>query len=139
MWWQSELIIQTERRGLYLITDEVLNVINSRLPEKGLVHLFIKHTSASLLLQENADPSARHDLESYMEKLAPESQEWHTHTTEGPDDIAAHLRSAVTPTSLTIPIIQRRLGLGTWQGIYLWEHRRSPHRRKILLTLQGEG
>jgi secondary thiamine-phosphate synthase enzyme len=93
------------------------------------------HTSASLLIQENADPTARQDLEEFLERLAPEGQSWHRHTLEGPDDTTSHLKSALTNSSLNIPISNCALGLGTWQGIYLWEHRRSAHLRRLTLTV----
>lgn len=133
---RTEIIIETKRQGLHLITREVAEAL-ARFQNDGpaLLNLFIKHTSASLLIQENASPSARADLEEFINRLAPENQSWHRHLDEGPDDTASHLKSAVTPTSLTVPVNGTRLDLGTWQGIYLWEHRRHPHRRKIVLTL----
>lgn len=99
----------------------------------GLCTIFIRHTSASLLIQENADPSARHDLETWINRLVPENDPHFTHTDEGPDDMPSHIKAALTATSLSIPIIGGRLALGTWQGIYLWEHRRSPHTREVVV------
>ena len=100
---------------------------------EGLCTVFIRHTSASLTIQENADPSARHDLERWLERLAPEGDPAYTHTVEGPDDMPSHLRAAVTATSLGIPIVDGRLALGTWQGIFLWEHRRSRRSREVVV------
>ncbi|MCB0385451.1 MAG: secondary thiamine-phosphate synthase enzyme YjbQ, partial [Bdellovibrionales bacterium] len=103
----------------------------------GLVHLFLQHTSASLVIQENADPTAKADLETFLERLAPENETWHTHTIEGPDDTTSHLKSALTQAFLVLPVRNGRLALGTWQGLYLWEHRKAPHRRKILVTVMA--
>lgn len=100
--------------------------------------MFVQHTSASLLIQENADPSARADLETFFARLAPEDEAWHTHTAEGPDDMPAHLRAALTNTSESIPVVEGRLGLGTWQGLYLFEHRRRAHRRRLVVTVSGD-
>lgn len=126
--------ISTQGKGLYLITNKVKNAL-PQLPKQGLLNCFITHTSASLLIQENADPTAKQDLESYFDLLAPENQSWHRHTLEGPDDTTSHLKSALTQTSLNIPIREGRLALGTWQGIYLFEHRVQSHSRKILPTV----
>ena len=104
----------------------------------GMCHIFVQHTSCSLVIQENADPSARKDLEEWLARLAPENDPLYTHTLEGPDDMPAHLRAAITHTSESIPIVDGSLGLGTWQGIYLWEHRRLTSPRQIVLTLMGE-
>ncbi len=134
---QDIIAIQTQGAGLYLITDKIIQALGSNLPDMGLLNLFIQHTSASLLIQENADPTAREDMEEFFNRLAPENQSWHQHTMEGPDDTTSHLKSALTHTSLNIPITKGRLGLGTWQGIYLFEHRRAPHERKIILSLMG--
>lgn len=133
---RTEIVIDTKRQGLHLITREVEEAL-ARFQNTGpaLLNLFIKHTSASLLIQENASPSARTDLDEFINRLAPENQNWHRHLDEGPDDTVSHMKSAVTPTSLSIPVNGTRLDMGTWQGIYLWEHRRDPHRRKIVLTL----
>ena len=105
----------------------------------GLCHLFVQHTSASLLIQENADPSARADLETYFARLAPHDEPWYTHTAEGSDDMPAHLRAALTQTSEQIPVVEGRLGLGTWQGLYLFEHRDRSGTRRIVVTVQGDG
>ena len=131
---QSAISVQTKGKGLYMITDLIEKALGE-MPEQGLLNVFISHTSASLLIQENADPTARQDLEEYFDRLAPEHQDWHRHTLEGPDDTTSHLKSALTSTSLNIPIVNKRLGLGTWQGVYLFEHRTSPHRRNIILSV----
>lgn len=132
--WQKEISIQAPRKGLNLITPVIKENLPG-LPENGMLNVFIQHTSASLLIQENADPSARRDLETFLEKLCPENQSWHTHTLEGPDDTTSHLKSALTTVSLNVPICNHDLSLGTWQGIYLWEHRDSTPRRKLILSL----
>lgn len=132
---QHSLTISTEGRGLYLITDHVLSALSQPLPAKGLLNCFIRHTSASLLIQENADPSARRDLENFLNRLIPDEQSWHEHTLEGPDDTTSHMKAALTQTSLTLPIRDGQLGLGTWQGIYLWEHRQAAHQRQLIITV----
>ena len=134
---QTKITFSTRGRGLYLVTSEVTRELQSCTFETGLVNLFIQHTSASLLIQENADPTARKDLEKFIDRLVPDGESWHVHTLEGPDDSSSHMKSAITATSLTIPWIGGKLGLGTWQGIYLWEHRTSSHQRKIIITAQG--
>ena len=131
---QQTIYIETHRRGLYLITDQVKAAF-SELPKTGLLNCFVHHTSASLIIQENADPSAQTDLETFINKLAADSEPWHKHTHEGKDDTTSHMKSALTSTSLNIPVIDGRIGLGTWQGVFLWEHRLAPHRRKITLTV----
>ena len=132
---QSAIEIKTEGRGLWPITSQIVESLANQLPETGLLNIFIQHTSASLLIQENADPTARQDLEEFFNRLAPENQAWHRHTLEGPDDTTSHLKSALTQTFLQVPIVKGQLGLGTWQGIYLFEHRNSPHRRRVLCTV----
>ncbi len=103
----------------------------------GLCHVFVRHTSASLLIQENADPSVRRDLDAFFARLVPDGDPLFTHTAEGPDDMSAHVRSSLTAVSLTVPVVEGRLGLGTWQGIYLWEHRAHPHQRRLVVTVTG--
>jgi len=125
------------RCGLCPITGEVAEVVRAAGIGTGLCVVFVRHTSASLVIQENADPSAARDLEGWMARLAPEGDARYTHTTEGPDDMPSHLRSAVTRTSETIPIVDGRLALGTWQGLYLWEHRRRGQRREVVVTVSG--
>ncbi|HED52853.1 MAG TPA: YjbQ family protein, partial [Phycisphaerales bacterium] len=117
----EELHIQTPGRGLYEITAEVSAVVSQSAITEGLCTVFVRHTSASLLIQENADPSARSDLEAWMDRFVPDGTGW-AHTHEGPDDMPSHIRSAITATSLSIPVDAGRLVLGTWQGIYIWEH-----------------
>ena len=125
--------------GLHEITGPVAAVVaRAALQDgEGLCTLFVQHTSASLVVQENADPSARRDLERFLERLVPEGDPLYTHVQEGPDDMPAHVRSVLTPCSLTVPIAGGRADLGTWQGIYLWEHRTAPHRRRITVTVIG--
>lgn len=127
------LTIPTPRPGLHDITQQVAAAVAEAGLDEGLATLFLRHTSASLVIQENADPSARRDLESWLARLAPEGDPLYTHTVEGPDDMPSHIRAALTATSLSIPIVDGRLALGTWQGIFLWEHRSAPHRREIVV------
>ena len=129
----EEIIIESRGQGLSDITARVIDIVNRAAVNEGLCTVFVTHTSASLVIQENADPSARHDLENWLNKLVPENIRLYTHTSEGPDDMPAHIKSVLTATSLGIPVVGGRLGLGTWQGIYLWEHRRSGHRRRLLV------
>lgn len=133
----TEIHIQTRGQGLYDFTDQVLPVVArwhaSTTSHEGLCTLFIQHTSASLLIQENADASAKRDLEAWLKRLVPENDPKYTHTAEGPDDMPAHLKAAITPVSLSIPIMKGKLALGRWQGIYLWEHRSSPHTRTVIV------
>lgn len=129
------LILEVGGQGLHEITDRVaLEVRGSGLRE-GLCTLFLRHTSASLTIQENADPSARRDLETWLHRLVPENDPLYTHTSEGPDDMPAHIKAALTATSLSIPILRGKLVLGTWQGIFLWEHRHRRGRREIAIHL----
>lgn len=125
--------IDVKGQGLHLITPKVADFVEQSQCIEGLCTLFIRHTSASLLIQENADPSARHDLETWLNRLVPENDDLYTHTLEGPDDMPAHIKSALTATSLSIPVSQRHLLLGTWQGIYLWEHRHVRAQRELVL------
>ena len=129
------LEILTRGQGLVDITSEVAAVVLDSGVEEGLCTVFVQHTSASLLVQENADPSARRDLEAWLDRLVPEHDTLFTHNAEGPDDMPAHIKSALTATSLGIPVVSGSLGLGTWQGIYLWEHRRRPTSRLILVHI----
>jgi secondary thiamine-phosphate synthase enzyme len=128
----SETItVTTHGKGLHEITDRIAAIVEQADITDGLCTVFIRHTSASLTIQENADPSARHDLEAWLNRLVPERDPLYTHTAEGPDDMPSHIKAALTATSLTIPIMQGTLALGTWQGIYLWEHRASSHSRTM--------
>ncbi len=130
--------IRTEGKGTYEITDAVSGgLVESGLSE-GLASVFVKHTSCSLVLMENADPTARVDLERFMEELVPEDYPNFIHTLEGPDDMPSHIKMALTRTSENIPFAGGRLQLGTWQGLFLWEHRSAPHSRKLALTYVGE-
>jgi secondary thiamine-phosphate synthase enzyme len=131
------LTVPTDRQGLIEVTDRIARWVAEQAMRTGLLTIFCRHTSASLLIQENAAPAARRDLERYFARIAPESAEYE-HDDEGPDDMPAHLRAALTNTELTIPLIDAELALGTWQGIYLFEHRRRPHRRTLALHLMGE-
>lgn len=135
---QAELEIQAPGMGLFEITDRVDGVVRDSGLQTGMCHVFVRHTSASLLIQENADPSARRDLERWFERLVPESDRLYTHTAEGPDDMPSHIKAALTSTSELIPVHKGRLGLGTWQGLYLFEHRRRAGRRHVLVHLWGE-
>lgn len=126
-----DLSIHTPGQGLHLITGQVSEVVADSGVADGLCTVFIRHTSASLLIQEAADPSARRDLEKWLNRLVPEQDSLYTHNDEGPDDMPAHVKAALTATSLSIPILDGRLTLGTWQGIYIWEHRRAPHIRRV--------
>ncbi len=134
----QQLTIRTQGRGLIEITPEIADWLAGRKLATGLLTVFCRHTSASLLIQENADPAVRADLERYFERLAPEEAGRYVHEDEGPDDMPAHLRAALTETSLSIPVISGRMALGTWQGVYLFEHRRAPHAREVALHLIGE-
>lgn len=134
---QAEITIETGGRGSYDITERVAAAVRDAGVATGLCHVFITHTSASLMISENADPDVRRDLETFMGDLAPDGDPRFVHTAEGPDDMSAHVRSVLTSTDLTIPIRRNRLGLGTWQGIYLWEHRLHAQRRRVLVTVQG--
>ena len=132
------LQVQPSSPGLHDISGDVIGWLDGQRIETGLLTLFCAHTSASLLIQENAAAAARHDLERFFERIAPEDLSLYTHNDEGPDDMPAHLRAALTQTQLAIPVAHNRLALGTWQGIFLFEHRREPPRRRILLHLVGE-
>jgi secondary thiamine-phosphate synthase enzyme len=127
--------VETRGQGLYEITAKVRAVLEDSGVEEGLCTIFVRHTSASLVIQENADPSAKHDLERWIARLVPEGDPFYTHDTEGPDDMPAHIRAALTATSLSIPVAERALALGTWQGIYLWEHRRRGSARELVLHI----
>jgi secondary thiamine-phosphate synthase enzyme len=131
----TRLSIRIPGQGLHEITEQVRQAVRESGVNEGLCTVFIQHTSASLTIQENADPSARRDLETWLNRLVPERDPLYTHTTEGPDDMPSHIKAALTATSLSIPILDGELGLGTWQGIYVWEHRRHASTRKVLVHL----
>lgn len=135
MIYQQQLSITTSGRGTEEITHRIDQIVNASTIEQGLCNIFIHHTSASLILSENADPVVRADLERFMQKIAPDGDPIYRHTMEGDDDMPAHTRTLLTESSLTIPVNHGRCLLGTWQGIYLWEHRISAHRRKITITV----
>lgn len=124
-------------QGLHDITRAVIQAVESSGLDEGLCTLFVQHTSASLLVQENYDPSARRDLEAWLSRLVPEGDPLYTHTLEGGDDMPAHIKAALTATSISIPVLSGRLTLGTWQGVYLWEHRRRQGKRKVLIHIGG--
>jgi len=134
---QEEIVVQTRGRGLVDVTGEIRNVVAAASISTGVCIVHCRHTSASLVIQENADPSAARDLLAWLERLAPDGDPAYTHTAEGPDDMPSHLRSAVTRSNESIPIVDGGLALGTWQGLYLAEHRRAPHRRRLVVHVLG--
>lgn len=139
MWIQKEIRLQQKKRGFHLVTNEILNQIPEiRKISVGLLHVFIQHTSASLTLNENADPDVRVDMETHFNKIVPENAPYFIHTTEGSDDMPAHIKASLLGSSVTIPITSGRLNLGTWQGIYLCEHRNYGGARNIVVTINGE-
>ena len=138
MFHRDELTIATNGRGTYDITQQVAAVARARNARMGLATVFIHHTSASLIICENADPSVRRDLEAFAARLVPDGDQLFTHDAEGPDDMPAHVRTVLTQTSIGIPIEDGALALGTWQGLYVWEHRTAPHRRRVTVTVIGE-
>ncbi len=135
---QDTITVGTRGQGLHEVTAEIADWVSRQDIGTGLLTVFCRHTSASLTIQENADTDVRRDLEDFFKKLVKEDPSLYRHTTEGPDDMPAHIRSALTDVSLTIPVSGGRLGLGTWQGIYLFEHRARPHERRLILHLAGE-
>lgn len=134
---QEQLSIPTRGRGTYAITDKINDIVSHTGIETGLCHLFVHHTSASLILCENADPAVRRDLETFMNHLVPDGDPMFEHSDEGPDDMPAHVRTILTQTDLNLPVTQGRCALGTWQGIYLWEHRTASYQRQITVTVHG--
>ena len=139
MWIQKTITLSAKSRGFHIITNDVLeNIPELKDLKTGILHLFIKHTSASLTINENADPTVRTDFESHFNMLAPENQSYYQHTLEGSDDIPAHLKASILGSSVSIPITNGKLNLGTWQGIYLCEHRNHGSARKLVATIQGE-
>ena len=138
-WYQKEILLKSRNRGFHLITNEIFN----QLPEinnikVGIAHILIKHTSASLTINENFDPNVRSDMERYFNSSVKENESYYVHTSEGPDDMPAHIKSTIIGSSLNIPITNGRFNLGTWQGIYLCEHRNNGGRRKLVVTIAGE-
>ena len=139
MWFQKEIVLNNRARGLHLITQEIVEAVPEMSDFKvGLAHIFIKHTSASLTISESYDPEVRVDVRNWLDRIAPENKPWYTHTLEGSDDMPSHLKSILTGTEVMIPITNGRLNLGTWQGIWLCEHRNDAGRRRFVVTIQGE-
>jgi secondary thiamine-phosphate synthase enzyme len=138
-WYKATLEITTRGKGLHDITQQVQTQLQDWGVQEGICFLFLPHTSASLVMSENWDPTVRADLETFLERLVPEKDRWYTHDLEGPDDATSHIRSMLTDTSLSIPVDDGRLSLGTWQGIYVFEHRARPHRRKVLVRVINAG
>lgn len=133
---QQTLQIETRGRGTYELTREVEQVVADSGIDTGLCHVFVRHTSASLVVCENADPTVRSDLERFVARLVPDGDTLYDHTLEGPDDMAAHVRAILTNMDLTVPVTDQRCALGTWQGIYLYEHRTRPHTRQVVVTVR---
>jgi secondary thiamine-phosphate synthase enzyme len=131
----KSILVPVERQGLHDITERISGLVESENLSQGLCTLFIQHTSASLLIQENYDPTARDDLEAWLNRLVPERDPLYSHTLEGPDDMPAHIKTAITATSLSIPVVDNSLALGAWQGIFLWEHRKRRGTRKLVVHL----
>lgn len=139
MWQQKEISLTQFSRGFHIITDEIIKEIPEIINiSNGLLHIFIKHTSASLTINEDADPLVREDFETHFSKIIPDNAPHYMHTAEGPDDMPAHLKSSILGSSISIPILDGKLNLGTWQGIYLCEHRKHGGNRKLVLSIQGE-
>ena len=134
----KNLAVSTTGKGTYEITDKIEAIIQASKIENGIVTVFTQHTSCSLVVMENADPTARRDLEEFFDRLVPENAGYFEHDAEGADDMPSHIRMVLTRTSETIPIVDGRMQLGTWQGIFLFEHRRAAHRRKVVVTVMGE-
>ena len=133
-----QLEVRTRGKGLYKITDEVQSKIDKSEVRNGIVTVFVRHTSCSIVIMENADPTAQRDLEQFFDRLVPEDADYFTHDAEGGDDMPSHIRMVLTRTSETVPVMDGKMQLGTWQGVFLFEHRRAPHRRKLFLTIMGE-
>ena len=135
---QQQIQVDTRGRGTRELTSDVQSIVRQSGIKSGTCNVFIRHTSASLVICENADPAVLHDLETFMARLVPDGDPMFTHTAEGPDDMPAHVRSILTQSDLTMPVMDGRCALGTWQGIYLWEHRHRGHRRTVIVTVSGE-
>ncbi len=136
--WQEVISVRTQGQGLYEMTAEVARFVRAAGVQTGLLTLYCRHTSASLTIQENADPDVVRDLSEFFARLVREDEPWYRHRSEGPDDMPAHIRSALTDVSLNIPVMNGALVLGTWQGVFLFEHRRAPHTRQVVAHLLGE-
>ena len=135
---QEEINIATRGRGTYDLSRQVQQAVRASGVSTGICHVFIRHTSASLMISENADPAVMRDLEAFLSRQVPDGDPMFTHTAEGPDDMPSHVRSVLTQTDLQVPVSNGHCALGTWQGIFLWEHRCAPHQRKVILTISGE-
>lgn len=138
MIYQSSIVVDTSGRGTFDVTAQVQRIVRESGVATGLCHVFVRHTSASLMICENADPSVRRDLERFMADLAPDGDPRYEHDSEGPDDMPAHIRSILSGSDLSLPVTDGRAALGTWQGVYLWEHRHRGHRRTLVVTVKGE-
>jgi len=136
--YHDQLEVRSRGKGLYEITDDVQSKIDKSGVRNGTVTVFVQHTSCSIVIMENADPTAQRDLEKFFDRLVPENADYFTHDAEGGDDMPSHIRMVLTRTSETVPVMDGKMQLGTWQGIFLFEHRRAPHRRKVLITTIGE-
>lgn len=134
---RTQFELRTPGRGTVEITDRIVAAVAASGVEAGLCHVFVHHTSASLIIGENADPTVRRDLDAFFARLVPDGDRLFRHTAEGPDDMPAHVRTVLTQTSLTLPVDDKRCDLGTWQGVFLWEHRTAPHRRRVTVTVMG--
>jgi secondary thiamine-phosphate synthase enzyme len=134
----DQLEVRSHGKGLYEITDEVQSKIDKSGVRNGTVTVFVQHTSCSIVIMENADPTAQRDLEKFFDRLVPENADYFTHDAEGGDDMPSHIRMVLTRTGETMPIMDGKMQLGTWQGVFIFEHRRAPHRRKVLVTIMGE-
>lgn len=135
---QETLTVRTEGRGTYDLSEKVQSFVGDSGIRSGICHVFVRHTSASLMLCENADPAVMRDLETFFARTVPDGDPMFTHTAEGPDDMPAHVRSVLTQSDLNLPVTDGRCALGTWQGVYLYEHRHAPHTRQVVLTVNGE-
>ena len=136
--YHDQLEVRSHGKGLYEITDDVQSKIDKSGVRNGTVTVFVQHTSCSIVVMENADPTAQHDLEKFFDRLVPENADYFTHDAEGGDDMPSHIRMVLTRTSETVPVMDGKMQLGTWQGVFLFEHRRAPHRRNVLITIMGE-
>ena len=136
--YHDQLEVRSHGKGLYEITDDVQSKIDKSGVRNGTVTVFVQHTSCSIVIMENADPTAQRDLEKFFDRLVPENADYFTHDAEGGDDMPSHIRMVLTRTSETVPVMDGKMQLGTWQGIFLFEHRRAPHRRNVLITIMGE-
>ena len=134
----NQLEVRSHGKGLYEVTDDVQSKIDKSGVRNGTVTVFVQHTSCSIVIMENADPTAQRDLEKFFDRLVPENADYFTHDAEGGDDMPSHIRMVLTRTSETVPVMDGKMQLGTWQGVFLFEHRRAPHRRNILVTIMGE-